>query len=362
MKITRHLASILVTCAAISASADTHTFYIGTYTGGDTGSQGIYRATFDSDTGAISKPELIAETPSPSFLALHPDGKHLYAVNEADDGTISAFRITDSKLEHLNTKPTDGGAPCHLAVSGNGKCVLFANYTGGSAGAYTISDDGSLGGRSAFIQFEKPSHAHCTNLDAANKFAIIADLGLDKIHVFQFDENKGTLSASKPPFLQLDSGTGPRHFDFHPNGKFAYILGEKNRTVTALHYDATIGALSKKDAVSTLPADAKAEGSTAEIFVHPNGKFVYASNRGHDSIAVFSIDQESGALTQIQVQKTGGKTPRSFAIAPGGKFILAAGQDDNSIHVLELDPDSGKLSPTAHTIDAPAPVCILFAK
>jgi 6-phosphogluconolactonase len=356
-------------CILSSAHAETHSLFIGTYTGGATGSKGIYASTFDDQTGALTEAQLVAETESPSFLALSPDNKFVYAVNETNEGSVSAFRIKNDsdELESLNTKPT-GSAPCHVSTSSDGKYVLFANYSGGSIGAYATTEDGTLGERTAFVQHTGASgatkrqsapNAHSINLDSANKFAIVSDLGLDKVITYAFDADKGTLAPTHE-FKATTPGNGPRHFALHPSEKFGYSLNEITRSVTACTYDSKTGDLTAVGTTSTLPTDAKAEGSTAEIFVHPNGKFVYASNRGHDSIAVFSINQTDGSLTQIQVQKTGGQTPRSFAIAPGGKFILAAGQSDASIHVLALDPETGLLSPTKHQIKAPAPVCIVF--
>ena len=364
-----HLSALL--CFTATASADTHHFYIGTYTGGDTGSKGIYTSTFDDETGAVTDAVLVAETPSPSFLAVRPDGKFLYAVNESGEGSVSAFRITDEKggLEHLNTKSSHGGAPCHIQVSANGEFALFANYMGGNAGVYAIKGDGSLGKRTALVQHtgkpanprrQKGPHAHCIMLDAGNRFAMVADLGLDKVFVYQFDASAGTLTPAKEPFAEVAPVHGPRHLAIHPSEEFVFVLNEITRDVTTFAYGNKTGILMKKGTVSTLPEGAPAEGSTAEIFVHPNGKFVYASNRGHDSIAVFSVNEKNGELTQIQVQKTGGKTPRSFAIAPGGKFLLAAGQNDTSIRVLALNPETGFLKPTTHGTFAPAPVCILF--
>lgn len=347
--------------------------YVGTYT--HRGSKGIYAFELDLTTGATTEPTLVAETVNPSFLALHPSHRFLYAVNEVGEfqgertGSVSAFAVDPStgKLTLLNQQPSKGTAPCHLTVDKQGKCVLVANYGSGSVAVLPILPDGRLGEPTAVIQHEGKSvnpqrqegpHAHSVNLDAANRFAFVADLGLDKVLIYRFDGNKGTLTPNDPPFAAVASGAGPRHFAFHPNGRFAYVINELNSTITAFRYDAQKGTLSELQTVSTLPDNFKGDNWTAEVQVHPSGKFLYGSNRGHNSIAIFAIDAQ-GHLQPIGHEPTQGKMPRHFAIDPTGTFLLAANQDTDNLVVFRIDPKTGKLQPTGQQVSIPTPVCVL---
>jgi 6-phosphogluconolactonase len=346
--------------------------FIGTYTNGK--SEGIYRAQLDLQSGALSKPELAAKAASPSFLALHPSGRFLYAVAELGGGkpagVVSAFALDPAtgKLEHLNEQPSRGGGPCHLVVDPAGKNVLVANYGGGSIAALPIAENGHLQPASSFIQHtgksvnprrQEAPHAHSINLDAAGKFAAVADLGLDKVLVYRFDSEKGELTPNDPPFSPVAPGAGPRHFAFHPNGRFAFVINEMQSTVTAFEYDSKQGVLTEIHTTSTL-AEPYQGNSTAEVQVHPGGKFLYGSNRGHNSVAMFSIDANSGRLTAIGHQPTGGKTPRNFGIDPSGKFLLAANQSSDNLVVFRIDQETGRLTETGHSIDVPSPVCVKF--
>jgi len=256
-------------------------------------------------------------------------------------------------------------------VDRTGKNVLVANYGGGSIAALPIGPDGRLGPATSSIQHsgtvadpkrQGGPHAHSINLDAANRFAVVADLGLDKLFVYRFDPEKGTLTPNDPPFTQLERRSGPRHFTFHPDGRHAYVINEINCTVTALDYDAARGVLTPIGTVPTLPAgvEVKPGDSTAEVQVHPSGKFLYGSNRGNDSIAIFAIDAVTGRLTPVGHQPTQGKTPRNFAIDPAGRFLLAENQNSGTIVVFKIDPATGKLSPTGHSVEVPSPVCVKF--
>ena len=348
--------------------------FIGTYTGGK--SKGIYRCELDPATGKLGEAELAAETVSPSFLAIHPSRRYLYAVGETDDtgdqktGTVSAFRL-DTKtgaLEKLNTQSSGGAHPCHLVVDRQGKNVLVANYSSGNAAVLRIEEDGRLGERTALVQHTgrgtDPSrqagpHVHSINLDAANRFAVVADLGLDQVFVYRFDPDKGHLTKNDPPSLGLDPRSGPRHFAFHPNGRYAYVINEMASTVTAMKYDPERGTLEKIQTVSTLP-ERRQRNSTAEVQVHPSGKFVYGSNRGHNSIAVFAVDAETGKLTAAGHQGSGIKVPRNFGIDPTGRFLLVANQDGDSILVFRIDAQTGVLEATGAKVDVPKPVCVKF--
>ncbi len=349
--------------------------YVGTYTGPK--SKGIYLLRLDLDTGAVTSLGLAAQATNPSFLAIHPNHRFLYAVGEISDfsgkksGAVSAFAIQpkSGKLRLLNQEPSEGAGPCHLVVDRSGKSVLVANYGGGSVAVLPIRKDGHLGEATAFVQHKGSSvnpqrqegpHAHSINVDSTNRFAVAADLGLDKLFVYRFDPAKGMLAANDPPWVSVKPGAGPRHFAFHPTGRFAYVINEMHCTVTAFAYDADRGVLKELQTISTLPGDVEEGYSTAEVQVHPSGKFLYGSNRGHDSIAVFAIDQETGKLSLVEHQPTQGKTPRNFGIDPTGTYLLAANQDSGTIVVFHIDPKKGKLKAAGEPVEVPTPVCVRF--
>ena len=358
-----------------AAPAKTMLVYIGTYTGPK--SKGIYLARFNPETGKLTSPELAAETKNPTFLALHPNRRFLYAVSEMENfdgkksGAVSAFSI-DAKtgnLTLLNQQPSGGPGPCHLAVDHSGKCLLVANYAGGSIAALPIDTAGKLGKPSSFIQHEGSSansqrqagpHAHFITTDPANQFALTCDLGLDKILVYRFDPTKATLVAHDPPSVSIKPGSGPRHLAFHPNGRFVYVINEMGSTVTALSFDSKRGALHEIQTVSTLPEKFAGQSTCAEVQVHPSGKFVYGSNRGHDSIVAFAVDPQTGKLSYLEHQSTQGKTPRHFAIDPAGKWLLAENQGSDNIVMFRIDQDSGKLTATGQMIEIGSPVCLEF--
>jgi 6-phosphogluconolactonase len=349
--------------------------YVGTYTGGK--SEGIYRLDMDPATGKLTGRTLAVKTAQPSFLAIHPNHRFLYAVGEYDEfngkksGGVSAFAIDPKTgdLTLLNSQPSGGAGPCHLIVDKKGKHVLVANYSGGSASVLPIDKDGKLSKATAFRQHKGSSvdkdrqdkpHAHSINLDPANKYAFVADLGLDKVMIYRFDPDKGTLKPGKPAFVTIAASSGPRHFAFHPNGKIAYVINEMKNTVTVLAYDAEQGEMKTLQTIDTLPRGFKGKSWTAEVVVHPSGKFLYGSNRGHDSIAIFSIDAKTGKLTAIGHQAKGIKMPRNFAIDPTGKFLLVANQDSDSIIVFRIDQKTGELKPTGTVVEVPKPVCLRF--
>ncbi len=350
--------------------------YVGTYTGGK--SKGIYLFQMDLPAGTLTSAGVATGVENPSFLALHPSGRFLYAVNEVgnfggeNSGAVSAFAIEPGtgQLTLLNQESSKGNGPCHVTVDSTGKNVLVANYGSGSVACLPVEADGRVGAASSWIQHHgsgtNPSrqegpHAHSITLDAANHFAIAADLGLDKLLVYRFDAARGTLTPNNPPFATVAPGSGPRHFAFHPNGRYAYVINEMGCTVTAFHYDAHHGTLTEFQTLSTLPQGAAGNNySTAEIQVHPNGKFLYGSNRGHNSIVIYEIDPNTGRLTYKENESTLGKTPRNFCIDPTGNFLLAANQDSDNIVVFRIDQDTGHLKPTGTVLDVPSPVCIKF--
>ena len=353
---------LLVAMSASSQGQEKYRVYFGTYTGKE--SKGIYQCELDLKDGSLSAATLAGETSSPSFIAFHPNEKFLYAVNEGD-AKVSAFAIDarTGKLTFLNDRPSQGGAPCHLVVDPTGKNVLAANYSGGSCICIPIGAGGKLGPASSFQQHVGPrKNGHSMHVDKANKFALCCDLGLDKVIVYAFDAEKGTLTPHGA--FDTPKGAGPRHFAWHPDGKTAYINGESDLTVVACTYDADKGLLTQTQVLSTLPNDVvRKGGSTAETVVHPSGKFVYVSNRDpYNSIAIFSIDPHTRELKTVGHQGMGVKTPRNFAIEPTGQYMLVANQSGGNAIVFRIDQSTGALTPTGASVQVDSPVCVRFVK
>jgi len=349
--------------------------YIGTYTGAK--SKGIYVSRFGPATGRLSSPELAVETTSPSFLALHPGERLLYAVGETANlgskrtGAVSAFSLDakTAKLTLLNRQSSGGGGPCHLAVDPTGKCLLVANYGSGSIAALPIQADGALGEPGAVIQHHGSSvnpqrqagpHAHFITPDPDSRFALACDLGLDQVLVYRLDAAKSGLAPNDPPFAAVRPGAGPRHLAFHPSGRFVFVINEMGSTLTTFGYDAKRGALKELQTLSTLPEGFTGRSTCAEVAVHPSGKFVYGSNRGHDSIAGFAFDPMSGKLNCLEHQSTQGKNPRHFALDPTGQWLLAENQDSDSIVVFRIDAQTGRLQATGQSVSVGTPVCAVF--
>ena len=347
--------------------------YIGTYT--KTEDQGIHWLKLDMESGKLTPVGKLAGQKNPSFLAIHPNKKFLYAVNEIGNykgekaGGVSAYSIDPKTgaLTFLNQQSSKGGAPCHLVVDATGRNVLVANYTGGSVVSLPISRKGRLRKAASFIQHEGSSvlvprqskpHGHSINVSPGNKFAVAADLGLDKVLVYGFNAKGGKLTPAG--FAKVAPGAGPRHFAFHPNGKFAYVINEITLTVTAFAWNEGEGKLSELQTITTLPVKRGKGMSTAEVQVHPSGKFLYGSNRGHNTVAVFSIDQRTGKLKAVQHQSTLGKTPRNFGLDPTGKFLIAANQSSGDMHTFWINQETGELKPTGHSVKIPMPVCVKF--
>ncbi len=372
------LFSLLALTVPASATAET-LVYLGTYTNGE--SKGIYRSTLDEATGKLSDPVLAAELENPSFLVVSQNQKYLFAVSETDQfkgedgGGVSSYAIgDDGGLTLINQVNSGGGAPCHLSTDPNGKSLLVVNYMGGSTSSYQIAADGKLvspatggfiqhKGQGAQLPRQASPHAHSVNVDPSGKRAFVADLGLDKVLIYKLDAAAGTIVPNDPPFFKLPGATGPRHFSFHPNGKWAYTNLEMSLQVAALSHDAKTGALEVLEIESTVPEGTKREGnSTAECLVHPTGKWVYVSNRGHNTIAAFAIDQKTGKLGFIERESTQGEIPRNFGIDPSGKFLIAGNQSSNNVVVLKINQDTGALDPTGHKINVPSAVCVRFLK
>ncbi|MBM4019453.1 MAG: lactonase family protein [Planctomycetes bacterium] len=349
--------------------------YIGTYTGPK--SKGIHQMRLDVASGSLSAPELAGETANPSFLAVHPGRRFLYAVSEVrgpdgkSGGAVSAFAVAPDTgaLEFLNKQSTGGAGPCYVAVDREGRCALAANYGSGSVCAMPIGPDGRLAEAAAVVQHagsgpdpkrQQGPHAHSINPDPTGRFALAADLGLDKVLIYRFDAARAALAANDPPAASVAPGAGPRHLAFHPNGRFAYVINEMACTVTAFAWDAARGRLAELQTLSTLPADFRGASTCAEVQVHPAGRFLYGSNRGHDSIAVFALDAETGRLTPRGHQPTQGRNPRNFAIDPTGTFLLAANQNSDTVLVFRIDGQTGGLAPVGAPAAVPSPVCIKF--
>jgi 6-phosphogluconolactonase len=361
---------------AVAAGAARLAVYVGTYT--DAGSRGIYRFELDPATGAVTDPVLAGESVNPSFLALHPNGRVLYAVNEVDSfaggrtGAVSAFAIDPAKgsLTRLNQQPSAGADPCHLVVDKAGRNVLVANYSSGTVAVLPLGPDGRLRPPSSVRQQtgtgpdkarQEGPHAHAIVLDAGERFALAADLGADRIFVYRFGAAAGSLEPNEPNAAALEPGSGPRHVAWHPSGKYLYSINELRSTVTAFRYDAVRGALEAVQALATLPGGFSGENTTAEVAVSTDGRFLYGSNRGHDSLALFAIDPDSGRLAPVGHVPTGGRTPRHFAIEASGRWLLAANQDSGSITVFRLDAATGRPSPVGRPLAVSKPVCVLFA-
>jgi len=359
---------IWILAPAFLAAQSERIVYVGTYTRQN--SKGIYAYRFDTKTGKVTEIGLVGETSNPSFLALHPNRKFLYAVTEDKDGHVAAFSIdaASGKLTMLNQVSSHGSGPCHLALDKSGKWLFVANYNNGSVAAFPVGADGKLGEASATDQHKGTSvnrqrqsgpHAHCTVLSPDDRFLMVNDLGLDQIFAYHRDATKG-IDTANPVINKAPPGAGPRHFAFGPKAKFAYACNEMMSSVTAFAYDAAGGSLKEVQTVSMLPKDFSGSNSAAEVEVHPNGKFLYASNRGHDSIVEFAIDKAKGTLTPVDWTPTQGKTPRNFAIDPTGAYLFAANQDAGGVVVFRIDKNTGKLTATGAKLDVPLPVCVVF--
>ncbi len=355
--------------------------FIGTSTPKDGVSQGIYAVRLDTTSGAFSAPEVAAETPNPTFLAWHRSIPVLYALGEGPgpDGKISGgaaafgYDETSGKLSLLNTRGAGGGNTTHLVADATGKMLITVSYSGGQIAAFPIERDGKLGERTAFITHGGPlgpnktrqdkPHPHSVTLSQDNRFVFVADLGLDRVFSYRLDPGSANLTPNEPAFVAVTPGSGPRHTKFSNNGKFFYILGEIDGSLTVCAYDATTGVMTPVQHTTTLPDGFKVTDPdrAAEVRVHPNGKFVYASNRGHDSIAVFAV-QPDGTLKLIEITPSGGKHPRNFTLLAGGTWLVCANMDSNNLVSFKVDAVSGRLTPSGHTATVPRPVCVLFAR
>jgi 6-phosphogluconolactonase len=367
------VALCLPRCRATATSGDSgRLVYVGTYTDS---SKGIYAYRFDAFTGKLTALGLAADSPNASFLAVALDGHRLYAVNELSSfngqptGSVSAFAVDPAtgKLSPLNRGSSRAAGPAYITLDRTGRYALVANYSIGSVAVFPILPNGMLGEASAFVQHigssvnpqrQEGPHAHAIAMSPDNRFAIVADLGLDQLIIYPFDPGKGRLGPSRT--IRTAPGAGPRHLIFSPNGRFLYVINEMSSTVAVYAYGAENGGLRQLQTISTLPKGFTGTNTAAEIDITSSGRFLYASNRGNDSIAVFAIGPAKGALTLVEVSPTGGRTPRNFAIDPTESWLLAGNQDSDDIVVFRIDVNTGHLTATGETVQLSKPVCIKF--
>ena len=362
----------LATAARRSPSTNRYLAFVGTYTS-KTDSKGIYAFEFDAGSGKLTPKGLATETPDPSWVVVHPSEKFAYAANEAgQQSSITAFSIdpNPAKLTRLNQLPAEGQDPCHMSFDKTGKYLFVANYSSGNVVVFPILGDGRLGEHTANVkdggtpgpnkERQEAPHAHWVSVSPDNRFVLVSDLGLDAILLYRFDAVKGALTPNDPPAAKLAPGAGPRHATFSADGRFVYAVSELNSTVTVFTFDGSRGALYDPQVVSTLPKAFQGRNDTAEIALHPDGKWLFASNRGHDTIAVFSVDTARGKLEPAGEFATGGKEPRHFAIDPTGQFLLAENQNSNSIVVFRIDPGKGTLTQVSQVDGIPSPVSLAF--
>jgi len=334
--------------------------------------EGIYRTTLDSETGSLTKPELAAKIGSPGFLAIGPTGKRLYAVCRLPDGEsgVAVFEIADDKksLRLMNTQPTGDGEACHVSVDPSGRCLFTVQYGTGSVCAFPLKEDGTIGTRTAHVrhtgsgpnrQRQEGPHPHCAIPDPTNQFLLVPDLGADQIVIYKTNLDTGRIEphgAGRSPV-----GAGPRHLKFHPSGKFAYVINELDLSVTGYKFDDKAGTLTEFQTISALPPKMREVScSGSEIRIHPNGKFLYTANRGHDSIAAFKIDPASGKLTFVEHESVRGCHPRNFNVDPAGKFLIVAGRDSNTLSVFQIDDTTGALVYGSSIVNSPSPISVEF--
>lgn len=362
------LALLLTTFAPLTMSK-TSLLYIATQ---NPAKMGIMVAEFDPATGKLSAPRMIQETRDPAHFTVTPDGRHLYMCNTGTPGGVSAFAVTDRKtgaLQLLNYKESKGRGPSYVSVDKSGRVLLDANYGGGYIEAYSLAKDGSLDAQTAFVQHQGSSvhpqrqtkpYAHWVHTDPTNQFALVADLGTDHIVVYRLDASSGKLTPNNPPSVATPAGTGPRHLAFHPNGKWVYATAELANEVMAFDWDARTGTLTLIQEVKTLDPSFTGESTAAEIAVHANGRFLYASNRGEDSIVVYAIDPANGKLALKQRVSSRGRVPRYFTFDPTNRWLVVANQEGGSLSVFGVDEKSGELAPVGDPVALARPMGVVF--
>ena len=372
-KIVSSLFGVMLGVSAVAqAQSGKEIMYVGTYS--LRGSEGIYVFEFDRKAGTMQQIQAVSNAKSPSFLALHPSGKYLYSVNEGADkmGGVSSYSVDKAtgKLQFMNGQSSLGGGPCHISVDQTGKTAFVSNYGGGSLAVLPIAADGKLSaatdsvqdaGRGPNAQRQDKAHVHSATLAPDNRFVYVADLTTDKLNIFEVDVKASTVKPASTPYATVKSGSGPRHFTFHPNGKYAYLVEELTSSVAVFSRNPKTGELTIiQDGVKTLPAEFTGQNTSADIHIDPSGKFLYQSNRGYDALAIFAIGND-GKLTKVGDQPTEGKTPRNFLVDPKGEFVFVAHQDSDNITIFKRDQKTGKLTYTGQPVKVPAPVCVIMA-
>ncbi|HWC74749.1 MAG TPA: lactonase family protein [Gemmatimonadales bacterium] len=353
------------------AHTDPDLLYVGTYTE-DSPSKGIYLVRMDRRSGELIQVGAADAGPNPSFVAIHPSGATLYAVNELDHGTVTALAIDRASggLTKINSQPSEGGAPCYISVDRSGRVALVANYGTGSVALLPLQANGALGsvafvdkhtGTGPIADRQEGPHAHCILPDSSNRFALSADLGADRVLIYHLDIESKSLPRIFGGAAVMRAGAGPRHIAFHPTLPLVFVSNELDSTVATLHFDAARGMLTLRDTRATVPATWSGTNYPADIHISASGHTVYVSNRGHNSIAVFSVAESTGALALEQVVSTEGDWPRNFSLSPSGQWLLAANQRSDSIVVFAREPESGRLTSTSQRIAIPSPVCLRFA-
>jgi 6-phosphogluconolactonase len=349
--------------------------YVGTFTEPPHGTaEGIYVYRFDAKTGALSHVQTVAGIANPAFLVLDSEQRHLYAVNELPDGEVTAFARDPrtGELRALNSQSAHGASPCYISLDASERYALVANYNGETVTVLPIAEDGRLGAATSVVRHQGSSvdprrqdrpHPHMIAPVPGGRFVLATDLGTDRVMIYRLDTTTGRLepNQSGPAFAEAEPGSGPRHFAFAPNGRTLYVINELASTLTVFDGDDETGSLQARQTVSTLPDDFDGESWCAHVAVAPDGRFVYGSNRGHDSITIWAIDEASGEVTPVGHEPTRGKTPRNFALDPTGSWLLAANQDTHTVVTFRRDPVTGRLEATGQIAEIPSPVALVFA-
>jgi 6-phosphogluconolactonase len=365
----RILSILLAIILSAPAVAENMFVYFGSH--GEGPHIGFSLAHFDTDTGKLTEPVFLEEAVAPAYFIIRPDGRRLYTCNSSPGSSVSAYAIdpNTAKLTFLNQQPSGGGDPSYVSLDPSGRYLLVANFLGGSAAVFALRSDGSIGRRTAFVQHigasldpkdPRHAHAHSIRFDPSHRFVLLADLGVDKIFVYRLNPKTGALTQNDPPYASVAPGSGPRHTAFDPQGRYVYVINQTANSITRFGWDSHYGVLTRFETVSTLPDGFEGDNTGAEILVHPSGKFLYATNRGNDSVAVFSVQAETGRLTPIQYISTQGKTPRNADFDPTGKWLLVSNQNSNNAVVFRIDQLTGQLTENGDPIAVPAPFCERF--
>jgi len=365
----RMFSTVLAVMLSIPAMAEEMFVYFGSHGSGP--HNGFSLARFDTDTGKLTEPVFLEEAVAPAYFIIRPDGRRLYTCNSDPGSSVSAYAIdpTTAKLTFLNQQPSGGGDPSYVSLDPSGRYLLVANFLGGSAAVFALRHDGSIGRRTAFIQHvgasldphdPKHAHAHSIRFDPSHRFVLLADMGVDKIFVYHLNSETGALTPSDPPFASVAPGSGPRHTAFDPRGRYVYAINQTANSIVRFGWNSDRGVLTQFESVSTLPEGFKGNDMAAEILMHPNGNFLYATNRGDNSVAVFSVQKDTGRLTLIQHISTQGKTPRNAEFDPTGKWLLVSNQDSSNAVVFRIDQSTGQLTQNGDPVSVPAPFCERF--